>query len=187
MWSTRRALNVAILVVVLAGAAVAFQQNTVSFRLASTLEKSPLLKRPVVAQRPKPISPFRSITLLSTKAAGEEANAAKPVTLKNTFLAASLLIGLDIFFRRLLQTFAIGFPSALAGCGALFATFLLTPGGPRLYDILSPGAALLAKFLPLFFVPSLITLPLADSVGSVEDVSIGRPCIFILFIFLGGK
>lgn len=90
---------------------------------------------------------------------------------KKALLATTALIGLDIFFRRLLQFLSISFPSALAGCGALFATFLLVPGGPNLYNILAPGAALLAKWLPVFFVPSLITLPLADSVGSVVEVS----------------
>jgi hypothetical protein len=36
-----------------------------------------------------------------------------------------------------------------------------------LHRILSPGAGLLAKWLPVFFVPSLVTLPL---VGGVESL-----------------
>jgi hypothetical protein len=39
------------------------------------------------------------------------------------------------------------------------------------YRVLSPGAAVLAKWLPVFFVPSLITLPLAQSLGSSLEVS----------------
>jgi len=39
-----------------------------------------------------------------------------------------------------------------------------------LFQSLSPGAALLAKWLPVFFVPSLVTLPLADSVGTAGEV-----------------
>lgn len=38
--------------------------------------------------------------------------------------------------------------------------------GDSVYSILSPGAAVLAKWLPVFFVPSLVTLPLAQSMGS---------------------
>ena len=89
---------------------------------------------------------------------------------QKSILAASILIALDIFFRKLLQVLNISFPSSLAGCGALFATFLFAPIGSNFYYLLSPGASLLAKWLPVFFVPSLITLPLADSPGSVLEV-----------------
>ena len=39
--------------------------------------------------------------------------------------------------------------------------------GERLYQVLNPGANLLATWLPVFFIPSLITLPLsATNLGS---------------------
>jgi putative effector of murein hydrolase LrgA (UPF0299 family) len=84
--------------------------------------------------------------------------------------AAGSLVLMDVAFRRLFQIFAISFPSSLFGCAMLFATFLLAPNGTQLHSALSPGAALLAKWLPVFFVPSLITLPLAQSLGSVSEV-----------------
>lgn len=119
-------------------------------------------------------SPERSRISLSASASvskvDNESNPFNQNTVLKSLLGASLLVVLDIAFRRLLESLAISFPSALAGCGVLFATFLFAPGGAKLYDILSPGAALLAKWLPLFFVPSLITLPLADSVGSASEV-----------------
>ncbi|KAL3908012.1 MAG: hypothetical protein SGARI_003260, partial [Bacillariaceae sp.] len=37
--------------------------------------------------------------------------------------------------------------------------------------MLQPGAALLAKWLPVFFVPSLVTLPLVGSVGSGVEIA----------------
>ncbi len=57
------------------------------------------------------------------------------------------------------------FPAPLASCLALFTFFSLIDvsnpkGQNRLYQWFEPGSALLAKWLPLFFVPSLITLPL---------------------------
>jgi hypothetical protein len=100
----------------------------------------------------------------SKKASIEIPSEAKP------FLSASILILLDIAFRQILRKAAISFPSSLAGCGALFVTLLTLPIGPKLFDILSPGAALLAKWLPVFFVPSLITLPLAAGMGSTMEV-----------------
>jgi hypothetical protein len=42
--------------------------------------------------------------------------------------------------------------------------------GEGIYQLLNPGATLLAKWLPVFFVPSLITLPLASGLGSVGEV-----------------
>ena len=170
MWATGRALNVAVLTV-LASTAFAFQQNACTFRLPVTQYRPSLSAQPLV----KNIGRYKSNALLSSGALNDEEAKApepKPATLKNSLAAASMLIAFDIFCRRLFQAFSIGFPSALAGCGALFATFLLSPQGNQLYDILRPGSALLAKWLPLFFVPSLITLPLADSVGSIVEVSL---------------
>lgn len=52
--------------------------------------------------------------------------------------------------------------------------------GESIYQILNPGATLLAKWLPVFFVPSLITLPLAQSLGSVYEV------LKVLSVIIGG-
>jgi hypothetical protein len=48
--------------------------------------------------------------------------------------------------------------------------------GEGLYLALNPGATLLAKWLPVFFVPSLITLPLASGLGNAREV---RPTRFV--------
>jgi hypothetical protein len=69
----------------------------------------------------------------------------------------------------------VAFPSSLAGCGALFTTLIALSStkqslGDGLYSLLAPGAAVLAKWLPVFFVPSLVTLPLAQSLGSSVEV-----------------
>ena len=44
--------------------------------------------------------------------------------------------------------------------------------GESVYKVLTPGAALLAKWLPVFFVPSMITLPLASGLGNVWEVRV---------------
>jgi hypothetical protein len=69
----------------------------------------------------------------------------------------------------------VKFPSQLGGCIALFFFLLLadvvSPGlGNSVFTSLSPGSALLAKWLPVFFVPGLAMLPLAPSVGSGVEV-----------------
>ena len=87
------------------------------------------------------------------------------------FVAIINLFGINEIFRLLFIKYAIAFPASLSGCGALFATFLFAPIGGELYNQFSPGAAVLAKWLPVFFVPSLVSLPLANSVGSAVEVS----------------
>ena len=101
-------------------------------------------------------------------------------TIIKSFFSASMLLVLDVVFRRLFQQFAIPFPSSLAGCMALFVTLLSLPAGEAIFQVLSPGAALLAKWLPVFFVPSLITLPLAGNIGTAIEV------LKILGVIVGG-
>ena len=97
---------------------------------------------------------------------------------KNTIAATLVLILMDVQLRSLFTKYAIAFPSSLAGCGALFASMLVLDSfsgskkwGQNIYENLNPGATLLAKWLPVFFVPSLITLPLASGLGNAYEVS----------------
>jgi len=87
-------------------------------------------------------------------------------------MSASLLILLDTLFRQGFKALSISFPSSLAGCCLLFASMLTLPIGPKMFQILNPGAALLTRWLPVFFVPSLITLPLVESIGPSTEVRI---------------
>mmetsp|Transcript_1177 Transcript_1177/g.1608 ORF Transcript_1177/g.1608 Transcript_1177/m.1608 type:complete len:524 (+) Transcript_1177:71-1642(+) len=94
---------------------------------------------------------------------------------QKTAIATALLIFLDVQFRSLFTKYSIPFPSSLAGCGTLFAAMITLTAmkeewGETIYNTLNPGAALLAKWLPVFFVPSLITLPLAGSLGNSLEI-----------------
>jgi putative effector of murein hydrolase LrgA (UPF0299 family) len=104
-------------------------------------------------------------------------NGASPERKPNAIVAIVNLFAINEAFRALCIKYAITFPASLSGCGALFATFLFAPFGSTLYGQFAPGAAVLAKWLPVFFVPSLITLPLADPIGSSTEV-----CAVTLFI-----
>ena len=94
---------------------------------------------------------------------------------QKAIIATSLLIFLDVLFDSIFTKYSIPFPSSLAGCGSLFATMIALTAvkeewGEAIYKTLNPGAALLAKWLPVFFVPSLITLPLAESLGNSLEI-----------------
>lgn len=102
--------------------------------------------------------------------------------------STTAIIGIDIAFRKLLKAYSIAFPSALAGCGSLFtamvAIYTVKPAlGDSIYTLLAPGSAVLAKWLPVFFVPSLVTLPLAQSLGSSMEVLKVAAVIVMGFFF----
>ena len=99
----------------------------------------------------------------------------------NNILGAAYFIAFDVALRKVFTANNIGFPSMMAGCLLLFAVFvaaeILKPGlGDAVFNLLNPGAVLLAKWLPIFFVPGLAMLPLAPKFGSGVEVS--------LFIFI---
>lgn len=92
---------------------------------------------------------------------------------------ASGLFLFDTIVRKTFRAQNINFPAQLGGCIILFTFLLLSeavaPGvGDGLFQALAPGAALLTKWLPVFFVPGLAMLPLAPSIGSALDV---RSCV----------
>jgi len=117
-----------------------------------------------------------------------------PVT---PWLGAGSMAAFDVALRYGFRSAGISFPSSLAGCGILLSTMLLgdaispDPGyemvdgkpvpigergllGNKLYSWLAPGSDLLAKWLPIFFVPSLIALPFAKPLESaVEAAKLG--------------
>ncbi|KAL7458337.1 hypothetical protein ACHAWC_010498 [Mediolabrus comicus] len=101
---------------------------------------------------------------------------------QKTILATAILIFLDVQFRTLFTKYSIPFPSSLAGCGSLFATMIAIKKewGEAIYNNLNPGATLFAKWLPVFFVPALITLPLAGSLGNSLEI------LKIFSVIIGG-
>jgi len=86
-------------------------------------------------------------------------------------VSAAAFALLDVAFRRGFEKYNVAFPSSLGGCGAVFALLLAMPRkiSDELYRFLRPGADLLAKWLPVFFVPSLVTLPLGQ--GGLQSAS----------------
>lgn len=92
-------------------------------------------------------------------------------------------VGGTFFFlvvnHLLIKIFAaknVAFPAPLGGCLILFALLLLAqtvspPLGDALFELLTPGANFLTKWMPVFFVPGLAMLPLAPSMGNSLEVS----------------
>jgi hypothetical protein len=94
---------------------------------------------------------------------------------KDAVVGAVVMTLIERVTNRVLKAQGFSFPSQLGGCIALLFFMLsaeaVSPGlGDSIFASLSPGSALLAKWLPVFFVPGLAMLPLAPSVGSGIEV-----------------
>jgi len=91
-------------------------------------------------------------------------------------LGVGFFIVVDHLLRKVFKKSGISFPSQLAGCLILFVLMVIGnavssfPVGDQVFDMLSPGAAWLAKWLPVMFVPGLVMVPLAPSVGSSVEL-----------------
>jgi len=106
----------------------------------------------------------------------------------NNILGAAYFIAFDVALRKVFTANNIGFPSMMAGCLLLFAVFvaaeILKPGlGDAVFNLLNPGAVLLAKWLPIFFVPGLAMLPLAPKFGSGVEVVKVLAVVIVGFFF----
>lgn len=107
---------------------------------------------------------------------------ASPLATKDEFTGAMAFVVLDYAFRKAFAAYNINFPSQLGGCCILFIFMLLAqiikPGlGDSIFKSLLPGSLLLAKGLPIFFVPGLAMLPLAPSMGSIFEI---MKCLFVV-------
>jgi hypothetical protein len=96
-------------------------------------------------------------------------------TYSNAILGSMVFALIENGVKRSLRAADLNFPAQLASCIFLFAFLLLTEAvNPELanamFSALSPGAGILAKWLPVFFVPALVMLPLSPSIGSSFEV-----------------
>jgi hypothetical protein len=96
-------------------------------------------------------------------------------TVPNAVIGAVVFALIENGVKRSLKAAGVAFPAQLGGCIFLFAFLLLTEAvnpdaAASIFSALTPGAGLLAKWLPVFFVPGLVMLPLSPSIGSGWEV-----------------
>lgn len=78
--------------------------------------------------------------------------------------------------KMTLQHLNIAYPAQLGACIVLFVVLCITDAmispslAATIYTFLTPGAALLAKWFPIFFIPGLVLLPLSPPIGGTADV-----------------
>jgi hypothetical protein len=90
--------------------------------------------------------------------------------LLHLIVSLGLFLALDQFLKKAFVAAAIKFPSALFGMFCIFSVLIILdstvpPAAKALVDFFEPAFLFIQRWLPLFYVPSLVVLPL-----SVKDI-----------------
>ncbi|MQM10001.1 hypothetical protein Taro_042889 [Colocasia esculenta] len=107
------------------------------------------------------------------------------VGLLHLVVSLGLILAADKFLKRAFVAAAIKFPSALFGMFCVFTVLTIldsvVPSAAKgLMDFFDPATLFIQRWLPLFYVPSLVVLPLA-----VRDIPTSAG-LKICIIFIGG-
>jgi putative effector of murein hydrolase LrgA (UPF0299 family) len=91
----------------------------------------------------------------------------------------------DKLIKNVFVEFGIKFPSALAGMFGVFALLCIVGDGTanKIMGMYAPALNWIARWLPLFYVPALVTLPMALNgiPGEPRDVLHSR-CLALLLL-----
>lgn len=85
-------------------------------------------------------------------------------------VSLGIILGMDKFLKKVFVAAAIKFPSALFGMFCIFSVLVILdstiPAAAKsVMDFFEPALLFIQRWLPLFYVPSLVVLPL-----SVKDI-----------------
>ena len=88
------------------------------------------------------------------------------------FVSEAAFCILDIVFHCFCLRSNIYFPSSVVVCAFIFCTLLAFPGktSESTFNQITPVEDLFVKWLPILFETSLVTLPLAKSMGASSEL-----------------
>jgi hypothetical protein len=97
-------------------------------------------------------------------------------TLPKALMGSVIMALIEKLVKEGLAAAKIKFPAGLGACIGLFfflisLDFISPSTSAAIFDTLTPGAALLTKWLPVMFVPGLVCLPLSPPIGGPSEVS----------------
>ncbi|KAI9072259.1 hypothetical protein K1719_045763 [Acacia pycnantha] len=132
---------------------------------------------------------FRNRELL-TKSAGTDSGKTSTIGqnvfgLLHLLVSLGLILAMDKYLKQAFVAAAIKFPSALFGMFCIFSVLIIFDStvpyaATALMNFFEPALLFIQRWLPLFYVPSLVTLPL-----SVKDIPAASG-IKISLIVVGG-
>jgi hypothetical protein len=160
-------------------------RHSAGFRVQSQLDSvvSSTSKKSLVAAAGKEVGPANSQLQqrLQSNPASSLRGGVVANTVSNAVAGAVALALIEKLVKQGLKSARIDFPGQLAACMALFASLLaievVSPSvANSIFNLLTPGSALLAKWLPVFFVPGLVLLPLSKPIGGGVEVCVCLYC-----------
>lgn len=133
------------------------------------------LARPkLTVPRQRPVK-GRAVVATPKKVAQKTSSPSGLSTTQKEVAGVAVLIAFQKAVAEIFKATNVKFPAMLGACMSLFAILLgteaLSPSlAQSIFDGLTPGANLLAKWLPMFFVPALTLLPLSPPIGNASEV-----------------
>ncbi|XP_068650882.1 plastidal glycolate/glycerate translocator 1, chloroplastic [Aristolochia californica] len=126
------------------------------------------------------------VPAMGTQSGGSTAGVLQPVVgLLHLVLSLGIVLAMDKFLKKAFVAAAIKFPSALFGMFCVFSVLLVLDltfpaAAVSLMNFFEPATLFIQRWLPLFYVPSLVVLPLA-----VKDIPAASG-LKICLILVGG-
>ncbi|MED6206230.1 Plastidal glycolate/glycerate translocator 1, chloroplastic [Stylosanthes scabra] len=163
-----------------------FSQNTV-IPIKGQGQGLRLLQRQMGATHGRGICKSREI---SAKSAGTESGGTSTSTLTQSvvglfhlIVSLGLILAMDKYLKQVFVAAAIKFPSALFGMFCIFSVLIvldstLPSAATALMNFFEPALIFIQRYLPLFYVPSLVVLPL--SVKDIPPASGIKICLIIV-------
>ncbi|MED6161226.1 Plastidal glycolate/glycerate translocator 1, chloroplastic [Stylosanthes scabra] len=125
---------------------------------------------------------------VSAKSAGTESGGTSTLTqsvvgLFHLIVSLGLILAMDKYLKKVFVAAAIKFPSALFGMFCIFSLLIvldstLPSAATALMNFFEPAFMFIQRYLPLFYVPSLVVLPL--SVKDIPPASGIKICLIIV-------
>ncbi|ERN15567.1 plastidal glycolate/glycerate translocator 1, chloroplastic [Amborella trichopoda] len=121
----------------------------------------------------------------ATNSAGASDRFQKVVGVCHLLVSLGVILSMDYFLKRAFVAAAIKFPSALFGMFCIFSVLLILdcfapPMAIKAMAFFEPATMFIQRWLPLFYVPAMVVLPLA-----VKDIPAASGAK-IVFIIVGG-
>ncbi|OVA12070.1 CidB/LrgB family [Macleaya cordata] len=121
----------------------------------------------------------------ATKEGSNSVGLPSAVEILHLVVSLGIILAMDKFLKRVFVAAAIKFPSALFGMFCVFSVLMILdsivpPAASSLMGFFDPAIMFIQRWLPLFYVPSLVVLPLA-----VKDIPAASG-VKICFIIAAG-
>ncbi|KAL5728478.1 Plastidal glycolate/glycerate translocator 1 [Ranunculus cassubicifolius] len=164
------------------------QSSVVSFIGAHPLHLTPMVRSSIQGSKFLQIPLFQNnsedrIFATTSDGGGVLSNPVSVVGILHLVVSLGIILAMDKYLKQVFVAAAIKFPSALFGMFSVFSVLiildtLVPSAATSLINFFEPAILFIQRWLPLFYVPSLVVLPLA--VKDIPTASGIKICFIIV-------